>query len=532
MSDESLIRAMPDLVTFMRADGMITDHFGGRTLPFLSGSGMLAGRRIQELVEPAVAGLILRLVRRALADRDGCDAEFKMDDDAYLVRVDAQGPNRVTCVMRRVDDTRRRAAKSDADGAHAEGFPGLLLDSVSEAELRERPFALCVIFLGGLSDIGQLFDFSIRQRVLDAVMDRLRGAIGADGDAPAVVGVMGDGLLGAVVAQGGNRDGMRSLVESIAASVSKPVHLNDAKFVLSPHIGVAIFGQDASTPQTLVNHARAAMLEARRSAGGSIQFYSDTVRMLPVVRLDIERELRGAIADGQIKLHYLGRHDLASGRLCALHAHMRWVHPLRGEIPPEEFLPIAETTDLARAVSRAALECLALDLPRLRRQVGAELPICVGPLRHHLSSGHFLPDFFDSRHGDALTTGGLELRIAERTLSAMTEPDHVLRALLDVGVRCVIDEFGSGSSSLPQLAQLPIAALQITRGLVVAASHQPSAMRTCQTIVALADALGVPSIAPGIDDEVNRVHMSGIGCSQGLGDLYPPVAFTAGVTVK
>jgi predicted signal transduction protein with EAL and GGDEF domain len=516
---------MPDLVTFMRPDGMITDQLGGRSLPFLSGSGTLAGRRIQELVEPAVAGLILRLVRRALANRDACDAEFKMDDDAYLVRVHAQGPDRVTCVMRRVGNDRPAPAGPHVQGAHAEGFAGLLQDSVAEAGLRERPFALCVIYLGGLSDIGHLIDFSIRQRVLEAVIDRLRNAARAGGEAPAIVGAMGDALLGAIVAEGGNRDAIRSRVESIAASLSEPVHLNDAKFVLSPHIGVAIFGQDASSPQTLMNHARAAMLEARRSVAGSIQFYSDTVRMLPVVRLDIERELREAIKDGQIKLNYVGRHDLASGRLCALHAHMRWVHPLRGEIPPAEFLPIAETTDLARAVSRAALERLALDLPQLQLNAGAVVPICFGPLRHHLSSGQFLADYFGSTLESALTSGGLELRIAERTLAAMTDPEPMLRELEDAGVQCVIDEIGSGTSSLAQLAQLPISALQISRGLVLAAAHNPRAMRACRAIVALADALGVRSIAPGIDDALSRVQMSEIGCAQGLGDLYARIDF-------
>jgi EAL domain-containing protein (putative c-di-GMP-specific phosphodiesterase class I) len=300
------------------------------------------------------------------------------------------------------------------------------------------------------------------------------------------------------------------------------VHLNDARFSLSPHIGVAIFGQDASSPQTLMDHARAAMLEARRSGAGSIQFYSDTVRMLPVVRLDIERELREAIQDGQIKLNYLARHDLASGHMTGLHAYMRWVHPLRGEIPPAQFLRIAETTDLAPAVSRAALERLALDLPKLRRRFGREFPVCFGPLRHHLSNGQFLTDFLNSRHAGILTAGAVDLRIAERTLAAMSEPERVLHELMQAGVGCVIDELGSGTSSLPQLAQLPIAALQITRRFVIAAPNEVAAMRTCRAIVALANALGVPAIAPGIDDETNRACMAGIGCAQGLGDLYPP----------
>ncbi len=522
MSDASLIRAMPDLVTFIRPDGLIMDHFGGRTLPFLMGAGDLVGRRIQELVEPAAGKLILRLVRRAIAERGSCEAAFQMEEAAYTLRIHAQGPERSMCVIRHVPGDRRPAANGAADDAGANGFFGRLQEAVSDAGLRERTFALCIIYLDGLSDIGQLIDFSIRHRILDALISRLRSIAGERGDVAPIAGTIGDTLLGVVVRADG-RDYIRRDVESIAAGLAAPVQLNDAAFTFSPSIGVAIYGQDASSPETLMDHARAAMLEARRSAAGSIQFYSDTLRMLPVLRLDIRRELVEAIRNGQFNLGYLGRHDLVSGRMIGLHAQMRWIHPLRGEIPPAHFLPIAETTGLAPAVSRAALERLALDLPQLRRRFGPEVRICFRPLRQHLTSGQFLSDFLNGRHAGILASGGLDMRIAERTLTGMRKPERILGELLQAGVRCVIDKLGSGSSSLAQLAQTPIAALQVARRFVGTAMSQPRSMRTCQSVAALANALGVASIAPGIDDEAQRACMADIGYAQGVGDLYPPV---------
>jgi predicted signal transduction protein with EAL and GGDEF domain len=519
VSDESLIRAMPDLVMFIRPDGLILDHFGGRALPFLQSSDGLDGRRIQELVEPAASALILRLIRRAIADRGSCEAEFQMDAAAYLVRIHPQGPQRAMCVMRHVAHDRIPSQDAGTQGTNAEDFVGQLRATAAEASLREQTFALCVIFLDGLSDIGALIDFSIRQQILNIVIQRSRAATATGADSPPIVGVIDDTFLGAIV-NAGSRDRVRSSVESIVARMAEPVQLNDATFVLAPHIGVAIFGEDASNPETLLDNARAAMLEARRGDAGRIQFYSDTVRMLPVLRLDIERELREAIQDGQIKLNYLACNDLADGHITGLHAYMRWVHPLRGDIPPAQFLRIAETTDLAPAVSRAALERLALDLPRLRRRFGKDLPICFGPLRHHFSTGQFLADFVGSRHAGALTSGGLVLRIAERTLATMSDPIRIIDDLLKAGLGCMIDEFGSGTSSLEQLAQLPVAALQITRRFVVAAANDPHALRTCRAVVALAKALEVPAIAPGIDAEPVRAMMSEIGCAQGLGDLY------------
>ena len=520
MSEESLIRAMPDLVAFIRPDGLITDHLGGNSLPFLLGAGDLVGHRIQELLEPAAGAMILRLIRRALAERDSCETAFTQNEDAYRVRVQAQGPERAMCVMQYVAGA-ALPAHPGTPGAHADGFPGRLRDAVADASLRERSFAVCAIFLDGLADIGALIDFSLRQQVLDTVLQRVRAA--ANAESAAFVEIIGDSVLGAIVTEG-ERDPLRSAVESIAASIHAPVRLHDATFVLAPHIGVAIFGKDASNPQTLLDHARAAMFEARRAEAGSIQFYSDTVRMLPVVRLDIERELREAIDAGQITLHYRGRHNLSDGRLTGVDAYLRWMHPLRGEIAPAEFLRIAETTDLAPAVSQAALARLALDLPHLRRRFGTDLPICFGPLRQHLCTEQFLRDVFGARHAGAFTSGGFMLRIAERTLGALSDPKRLLDELLQAQVACVIDEMGSGTISLSQLAQLPIAALQITRRYVVAAPHDAAALRTCRSVVALAEGLGVEAIAPGIDANANRECLSGMGCAHGLGDLYPPVA--------
>jgi predicted signal transduction protein with EAL and GGDEF domain len=522
VSDESLIRAMPDLVMFIRPDGLVMDHFGGKTLPFLFGCGDLAGCRVQDFIETSASALILRLIRRAIADRDTCEAEFKMDDASYLVRIHPQGPQRVMCVMRHVAHERSMAPDSSTAGAHADGFLGQLLDTAAQASLREQTFALCVIFLDGLAEVGELIDFSIRQHILDAVIQRSRDTTGTGVDSPPILGVINETLVGAIVTAA-SREHIRRSVESMAAHMSKPVHVNDASFVLSPHIGVAIFGQDASTAQSLLDNARAAMLEARRSGGGSVHFYSDTVRMLPVLRMDIERELREAIRDGQIRLKYLACHDLRSGRMTGLQSYIRWVHPLRGDISLSEFLPIAESTDLAATVSRAALERLARDLPRLRRRFAKDVPVYFGPLRHHLSTGRFLTDFLGSRHAGTFTSGGLILRVAERSLGALSEPSQMLDDLRKAGVSCVIDEMGSGTSSLPQLAQLPIAGLQITRQFVVAAANDPRSTMTCKAIVALAKALEVPAIAPGVDDEPSRATMARIGCAQGLGDLYPPV---------
>jgi diguanylate cyclase len=527
VSDDSLIQAMPDVVAFVRPDGLITHHLGGRQVSFVHGSRALAGRRLHEVLQAEVAALINRLVRRALASRGSCEAEFTLDGATYQARISAQGRERALCVIRRVTEAPRgdpSAATAPAAGrADRRGFVRRFKESVADAALRERPLALCVIFLDGLTDISQLIDFSISERILTDLLQQLPvGGTEAEG-ATWYVGQVGEALLGAVIEGSVDRDTVRAVASSICEVLRRPVHLADAKFHLTPCAGVAILGQDATRPPALLEHAHAAMLESRRTAGASIQFYSDTLRLLPMARLDVERELRMAVAEDQIGLHYVARHDLASGRIVAIHGYMRWLHPLRGEVPPAQFLPIADATGLSQATSRAALERLARDLGALRAAFGPDVAVSFGALRQHLASGQLLRDLRQLLPASAFERGRFELRIAERALATLSSPERTLAEMVEYGADVVVDELGRGSSSLTRLAQLPLRALQIDRALVVAAAEDAAALRSCRAIAALARALDATPIVAGIDDEATRGLMIDTGFTQGLGSHYPGV---------
>jgi len=524
MSDDSLIRAMPDVVAFVRPDGLITHHLGGRQVAFLRDSGQLAGQRLDEVFEAPVAELIGRLVRRAIASRDSCEADFSMGGGAYQARLSPQGPQRVLCVIRPLSGAPAAdaAPESGRAGGDAErrGFVRRFQQSVSDATLRERPLALCILFLDGLTDIGRLIDFSIGERIMTELLRRLPTSGDATQGSTWYVGVIGEALLGIVVDGSDDREAIREITRALCDSIALPIQLKDATFQLTPFAGVALLGRDASGPPALLEHARAAMQESRRSGPGTIQFYSDTLRMLPVARLDIERELRQGVEEGQIGLRYAARHELSGGRVSGIQSYMRWVHPLRGEIAPSEFLPIADATGLSPAVSRAALERLALDMPTLRARFGRDIPISFGPLRQHVSSGQLMLDFRRLTSSGQLQFGRLELRIAERTLATLYRPEHTLGEMVEFGAKLMVDEFGRGFTSFAWLPQLPLSGLQIDRALVVVAGRSAAALRSCRAIAALAGALEVPAIAAGIDDEATRECMVEIGCAQGLGDLY------------
>ena len=525
MISDSLIQAVPDVVAFLRRDGVITHHLGGRQIPLLRPGVTLAGSRLEDAMQAHAATLIGRLTRRAFTIRSNCEAQFSVDQNHYEVRISPQGPQRALCVIRQIPVEGAlpdlRHDRTAPEGAERRGFIGRLKESVADATLRERPLALGLIFLEGLSDIGRLIDLTIADQIATTITQRLPAPTCDAGDVNWYVGPLGESLLAVVVEGTVARERVRAIATSLCDSLAQPVCVGDATFHLGPRGGIAILNEDASEARALLDHARAAMQEARRGANGTLQFYSDTLRMLPVARLDIERELRRALAEDQFTLRYLPRHDLESGKLVAVQSYMRWIHPLRGEIPPAEFLPIADATGLAVAVSRLALARLALDVEAIRRQCGASVGLSFGALRQHLTSGQLERDCTELLGPQALSPGQLELRIAERTLANITRPDRALGALRAFGATLVIDEIGRGFSSFTQLAQLPIGALQIDRALVVAPADNAAADRACRAVAALARSLAVTAIAPGIDSHEARARALAIGCTQGLGDAFP-----------
>jgi predicted signal transduction protein with EAL and GGDEF domain len=525
MSDEALLDALPDWVAFIRADGRVTHHAGGRDLPLVApgeGGGVC---HLRELVPAEACNSILRMVRRSLTERQEVHGEFDDAQASYQIRVLPQGPRRTLCVIRRA--TVAREERRSAPGIDSEplrrGFLADLERRVTDARLRERPLAVGVLLLEELSDIGGSIDFSIADQLHALIFEKLAAvAARPEHGRCCAVSRLGESALGFVIEGAGERDRIESIAEALYAVATQPAQIRDATFQLTAAIGIAVLGRDASQAELLLEHARSAMLEARRSALARVQFYSDTLRLLPVARLDIEQQLRQAIEADQIGLAYRARHKLDTGELTGLHAYMRWIHPVWGEIPPARFLPIADATGLATALSQAALRCLAADCAEGRVRGG--IPVSFGALRQHVASGQLVDDCRNLTAEGRLSMERFELRIAERTLTSLPDAEKTLGALKSVGAQLIIDEVGREVSPIMRLAEMPLAALQIDRALVVASRMSIAAQRCCRGLVSLAQALDIGSIAGGIDDEDARRRMAEFGCQQGMGDLYGAMA--------
>ena len=524
----SALEGLPELLLIVRRDGVLLGIGGGRAVASLVPDNSGIGQKLEAIWPHDAAATLRGLVRQALASRTSHDATVSEGGCNYELRVVAQGPDRVLCTVRRPtapqsDD----AAMTGRFGAVAaqfdrRSFLRRFQESLSMATLREQPTAVAVVHVDGIFDVARIIDTHIAEQAMAAVISRLGAQpAGADREQiPWYVGQLSESQIVFVI-QSRDRDKIEELVEQQCASLRLPIRIGDADFHLTPYAGVAILGPDATSPKRLLNHARGATAEARRAGARKVCFFSDTVRLRSLARMDISQELRDAIAERSIKLRYMARRDLASGELVAAVGYMHWRHPLRGEVSPSEFIAVAEATGLATALSRTALSFVREDYAALRALGGANLSVSFGPLRHHILDEGFLADVGALFADGVMPADRLELRLGERSL--FSSDMSLLHAISRTGVKLIVDELGRGIASFDVLARAPLAGMQLDRSWIQGLPHDETALKICRAGLALAKSIGLDSIARGIDSDEQRKVLSALGCRHGIGALFGEV---------
>ncbi len=528
---DSLSDVLPDLVVLVKRDGVILSHMGGRGVAALALPPEAVGQRLDAIWPESIATCIKQTVRRAIAQRTTLDTFFTAADVRYELRTTAQGPGRALCVIRAAGSgsTTDEAVGPDEltqSRFDRRGFLNRFHDTLSEAVIQEKPAALALIHLDGIADIERAFDAKISEQVLSSAILRLPHEVSRpqknDNELGEYLGQLSADILALVMASA-DRDAIETCVSRVCASLGEPVPIGDATFQLTPYAGVSILGQDGSSPRSLLDKARSACAEARRSNSTRVFFFSDTLKLRSLQRLDIAREMRDAIANREIALRYSGRHELASGRLVAHVGYLKWTHPLRGELTPGEFLGVAETTGLAPALSRALLAGLRDDFTALRATLPPDVRLSFGALRHHLLQDDFVDDIGRFLAESGMPASRLELRIAERTFASMSA--SICQSLGRLGIQIVVDEVGRGfASSLDRLARAPIWGLQLDRAWTTALRTDEVALKVCKAGISAAGALGLTPIATGVDDAAQREALVALGCRHGSGDLFGPSA--------
>ena len=302
------------------------------------------------------------------------------------------------------------------------------------------------------------------------------------------------------------------VAKRILNSLSEPIALQSHNPVVTPSIGIAIFPQDGTDPDTLVRNADTAMYVAKAEGRACFRFYDEAMNARAVEQLKMEEELRHAMRNDELELRYQPQVDTRTGSVVSMEALVRWKHPVRGMVSPVEFIPVAESTgqiiELGEWVmGEVARHCTHWDSLGLKDfRVG----INISPLQFNQKN---LPEWIESFLRDSgLPANRLELELTESAIMNDAETNIAkLAELKSMGLELAVDDFGTGYSSLSYLKRFPIDTLKIDQSFV-ADLDSPDGAAIVDAILALSKTLNLRSIAEGIEDTHQLAYLVNKGC--------------------
>ncbi len=322
-----------------------------------------------------------------------------------------------------------------------------------------------------------------------------------------------------------------AVTRRIQRLAANPVSLRGTEMVVTLSIGIALSDLTGHDAAAMLRDADAAMYRAKQDGRARHAVFAEDMREQALRRLDTERELRRALVDEQLEVHYQPIFDLATGTLDSVEALVRWRHPTRGLLGPDEFISVAEETGLIVPLGEFVLEsaCRQLRIWQLTAPELAGLGLAV-----NLSGVQvMLPDLTERIRRILRRTGiegsTLELEITESVLMHDAEDTMaVLHSLKSLGVRLSVDDFGTGYSSLSYLKRFPVDTLKVDRSFVDGLGVEAEDSAIVGSILALAEALGMRTIGEGVETERQLSALIALGCAKAQGyHLSRPVPAAA-----
>ncbi len=319
----------------------------------------------------------------------------------------------------------------------------------------------------------------------------------------------------------------RGYVKKIRGLFASPFMVEGHRLNMTTSIGVVLFPTGDQNRRELLKQADVAMYRAKARGPGSYQFFEPAMQAALQRRLELERGLRMALRTDQLELYYQPQVDHL-GRIHGAEALVRWHHPERGLIPPSEFVPVAEESGLILSMGQWVLHTACEHLRELERQ-GRHITLSVNISPRQFAEADFVGRVeqvleetgVDPRRLHLEVTEGMVLDNVEQTIAHM-------EALRKMGIRFAVDDFGTGHSSLAYLKKLPISTLKIDRSFVIDITTDPNDAVLVETIIDMADHLGLATIAEGVETLEARNFLHARGCRDYQGYLYsPPVPFEA-----
>jgi len=532
----TFVENMPGGAATVSGDGIVLYANAALGTLLRSTGANIVGHHVRDLVTASSWEILAQIVAPASAGTVEA-LLVTVDDEVVPVRIsssvwlDAAG-DAVTCLVV-TDLTRERLAEAAlahlAQHDSLTGLPNrtLLSDRIQHALDQRAPDGglVAVLFcdVDGFKNVNDEYGHGVGDHVLRTIAERLTAVVRP---ADTVARIGGDEFVVLLDSVVGIED-VAAVAARVSAAVAEPISAGPVEFEVTVSVGISVASprDPRVTPESLLHDADDAMYKAKRQGPNIVELFDDALRATASRRLRLLSEIRHAAVGGQLRLFYQPVFRLDLELPVGVEALVRWQHPTRGLVPPDEFIPLAETSGLMPGIGAWVINEACQQAARRPDTDGFPAPqMAVNISGRQLMKASGLIESVR----DALATTGIDpaLLVLEVTESALMADAEVALAVVNelksFGVRIAIDDFGIGYSSLLYLKRFPVDIVKIDKSFVAGLGQQPADLAIVRSVIELALAFGIDAVAEGIETREQLSILQDLGCSHGQGWLWSP----------
>ena len=458
-----------------------------------------------------------------LVRRDG--SELPIEDSVSPIHDRRGKATGAVMVFRDVSVARAMAEQMAHSAEHdfLTGLPNRLLlnDRISQAiALAQRHLhqvAVLFLDLDGFKHINDSLGHPIGDKLLQSIAKRLVGCVRHSDTVSRQGGDEFVVLLSEVEEPEHTSITARRMLQAVAVAHSIDPH----DLHVSASIGVSVYPEDGFDAETLIKNADTAMYQAKENGRQSFQFFRPAMNVRAVERQSIEENLRRALERHEFVLHYQPKVDLKTGSITGAEALIRWAHPVRGSVPPAQFIPVAEDCGLILPIGAWVLREACM---QARTWIDAGLPVttmAVNVSAMQFRNENFLEGLFAILDETGMKPELLELEVTESVLMKRADfTASILQTLRERGVRVAVDDFGTGYSSLSYLRKFPLDALKIDQSFIRHITNTPDETAIVSAIISMGQSLNLRVIAEGVETPEEMAFLSAHRCDEAQGYYF------------